>query len=94
LNQPIVGLAPSPTGRGYWFVASDGGIFAYGDAGFFGSAANGNPVPVVGMAATKSGMGYRVARADGSVIPFGNAASGGGLSGTLASPVVGITTAF
>ncbi len=23
---------------GYWLVASDGGIFNYGDAGFFGSA--------------------------------------------------------
>ena len=24
-------------GQGYWLVASDGGIFTYGDAGFFGS---------------------------------------------------------
>ena len=37
LNQPIVGMAATPTGDGYWLVASDGGIFAYGDAGFFGS---------------------------------------------------------
>ena len=25
-------------GAGYWLVASDGGIFSYGDTGFYGSA--------------------------------------------------------
>jgi hypothetical protein len=37
LNQPIVGMAASPTGQGYWFVASDGGVFTFGDAVFHGS---------------------------------------------------------
>ena len=37
LNSPIVGMASTPTGRGYWNVASDGGIFAFGDASFHGS---------------------------------------------------------
>ena len=37
LNKPIVGMAATPDGRGYWLVASDGGIFAFGDAGFYGS---------------------------------------------------------
>ena len=37
LNKPIVGMAPTRDGGGYWLVASDGGIFAYGDAGFYGS---------------------------------------------------------
>ena len=32
LNQPIVGMAASPTRRGYWMVAADGGIFSFGDA--------------------------------------------------------------
>jgi len=27
LNQPIVGMASTPDGNGYWLVASDGGIF-------------------------------------------------------------------
>ena len=37
-------------GQGYWFVASDGGIFAYGDAPFRGSM-GGQPLnkPMVGM---------------------------------------------
>ena len=28
---------PTPTGKGYWLVATDGGIFSFGDAAFFGS---------------------------------------------------------
>ena len=32
LNAPIVGMAATPDGGGYWLVASDGGIFAFGDA--------------------------------------------------------------
>ncbi len=30
-------MAATPSGNGYRLVASDGGIFAFGDAGFFGS---------------------------------------------------------
>jgi hypothetical protein len=33
LNAPIVGIAASPTGRGYWLVGADGGVFAYGEDG-------------------------------------------------------------
>ena len=37
LNAPIVGMVPTFTGRGYFMVASDGGVFAFGDAKFKGS---------------------------------------------------------
>ena len=42
--------APRLTGKGYWLVASDGGLFSYGDATFFGST-GGMPInkPIVGM---------------------------------------------
>jgi hypothetical protein len=52
LNKPIVGMA-TPDDGGYWSVASDGGIFNYGDARFFGSG-DGTPLnePIVGMAST------------------------------------------
>ena len=36
-SAPIVGVASTPDGKGYWQVASDGGIFAFGDAAFYGS---------------------------------------------------------
>jgi len=39
LNAPIVSMAPTSDGAGYWEVASDGGIFNFGDATFHGSMA-------------------------------------------------------
>ncbi len=44
-------MEPSPSGLGYWLMASDGGIFNYGDEHYEGSA-GGSPLnaPVVGMA--------------------------------------------
>ena len=51
LNVPIVGMAPTPDGSGYWFVAGDGGVFNFGDAGFFGSMGGASlNSPVVGIA--------------------------------------------
>ena len=37
LNAPVVGIAATTDGGGYWLVAADGGVFNFGDAGFFGS---------------------------------------------------------
>ncbi len=50
LNQPIVAMASTPDGGGYWLVASDGGIFSFGDAPFLGSM-GGTPFnqPIAGM---------------------------------------------
>ena len=74
LTRPVVGLAPSPSGRGYWLVAADGGIFSCGDSPFLGStgAIRLNP-PIVGMAATPSGRGYWLVAADGGISSFGDA---------------------
>ena len=67
-------MAATPDGQGYWEVASDGGIFSFGDAGFFGSM-GGNPLdqPVVGMAATPDGRGYWLVASDGGIFSFGDA---------------------
>ena len=32
LNRPIVTMVPTKDRHGYWLVASDGGVFSYGDA--------------------------------------------------------------
>ena len=37
LAYPMIGMRSSKTGAGYWTVAEDGGIFAFGDALFEGS---------------------------------------------------------
>jgi hypothetical protein len=53
-----VGMAATPDGKGYWLVASDGGIFNYGDATFYGSAGGIHlNKPIVGMAATPADAG-------------------------------------
>ena len=84
----------TPDGRGYWLVASDGGLFAFGDAGFYGST--GALVlnqPVVGMAATPDGRGYWLVAADGGLFAFGDAAFYGSMGGQpLNRPVVGMAS--
>ena len=37
-NEPIVGMAATPDGGGYWLVGQDAGVFDFGDAAFSGSA--------------------------------------------------------
>jgi hypothetical protein len=37
LNQPIVGISPTPDGLGYALVARDGGVFNFGDSTYYGS---------------------------------------------------------
>ena len=81
-------MAPTPTGRGYWFVASDGGIFSFGDAAFYGSTgAIRLAKPIVGMAATPTGQGYWFVASDGGIFNYGDAAffgSGADLQPALA----------
>jgi hypothetical protein len=58
-------------------VARDGGIFAYGDAVFFGSPAGGTRwAPVTGMAPTASGHGYWMIGRDNTLWRYGDAGSG------------------
>ncbi len=60
---------------GYRFVAADGGIFAFGDAAFAGSAGGSRlNLPIVGMAGTPSGGGYWLVGSDGGIFAFGDAA--------------------
>jgi hypothetical protein len=92
LNAPVVGVASTPNGTGYWMAAADGGVFNYGGAGFYGSAGNLTlNAPVVGIASTPDGLGYWMAAADGGVFSYGDAifhGSAGGLH--LAAPIVGM----
>ena len=37
LNAPIVGIAATLAHGGYWLAAADRGIYAFGDAAFYGS---------------------------------------------------------
>jgi len=75
-------------------VASDGGIFAFGDAQFYGSM-GGTPLnkPIVGIASTPDGKGYWEVASDGGIFAFGDAQFYGSMGGTpLNKPIVGIAS--
>jgi len=81
-----------PAASGYQLVASDGGLFSFGDAPFYGSM-GGTPLnqPVVGMAATPDGKGYWEVAADGGIFSFGDAQFYGSMGGIpLNKPIVGM----
>ena len=85
-------MAAAPTGGGYWEVASDGGLFAFGNAQFHGSM-GGRALnrPIVGMAATPTGGGYWEVASDGGLFAFGNAQFHGSMGGqALNQPIVGM----
>src|SRR4051812_11224736 len=83
LNEDLVDIAATRSGRGYWTVASDGGVFTFGDAKFFGSVGNLTLVePVVGMTGTASGKGYWLVASDGGVFSFGDAQFHGSIAGS------------
>jgi hypothetical protein len=93
-NKPIVGMASTPDGRGYWQVASDGGVFSFGDANFYGSTGNIHlNQPIVNIAATPDGDGYWLVASDGGIFSFGDAAFFGSTGNIhLNRPIVGMTS--
>jgi Tol biopolymer transport system component len=94
----IINCGPNPgpgpqQGTGYWMVASDGGIFAFGDAAFKGSTGNIKLAkPIVGMTTTPSGNGYWLVASDGGIFAFGDAAFKGSTGDIkLAKPIEAMT---
>ena len=84
-------MASSASGHGYWLVASDGGIFNYGDAGFDGSAGSlALAKPIVGMQAhARAVAGYWLVASDGGIFSYGDAAFNGSTGGlALNAPIV------
>ena len=92
VNFPIVGGASTPSHKGLWLVATDGGIFSFGDAHFFGSTGGKHlNKPVVGMTSTSTGKGYWLVASDGGIFTFGDARFHGSTgSMRLNRPIVGM----
>ncbi len=88
LNAPVVGIVPSADGGGYFMVASDGGVFAFGDAKFEGSCPGmgGCAGAAVAVMPDATGNGYWVVTQTGDVYTFGDAQYFGG-PGNVGSPV-------
>jgi len=102
---PLSGKSPDANGAsvlpqaaaldtGYLQVASDGGLFAFGGAQFYGSM-GGQPLnqPIVGIASTPDNKGYWEVASDGGIFAFGDAAFHGSTGSlTLNQPIVGIAS--
>lgn len=82
LNKPFVEMEYTPSGKGYWLIAADGGVFCYGDAQMMGSVpglrdSNGKPLklnaPITSVAFTPNKDGYCLLSEDGGTFNFGNA---------------------
>lgn len=82
LNKPVCAVVPTPSNLGYWLVAEDGGVFAFGDAPFLGSEGGvALAAPIVGAARTTTGKGLWLVGADGGVFALGDAEYFGGVPG-------------
>jgi hypothetical protein len=79
----ITGIAGTPTGKGYWLVGADGGVFAFGKAAMYGSlpGLHVSVSDIVGITSTQTGNGYWLVGADGGVFSFGSAPVLGSLPG-------------
>ena len=93
-SEPRLFTPGIPPPDGYWLLGLDGGVFAFGNRGYFGGMAGQVLAePVVAMTGTPDGKGYWLVALDGGVFAFGNAPFKGGMAGqTLAAPIVGIAS--
>ncbi len=94
LNAPIVGMVPTYTGDGYFMVASDGGVFAFGDAKFEGSCPGigGCAGTAVAVMPDHTGNGYWLVTNTGGVYAFGDAGYYGGPTASSVPVVDGVAT--
>ena len=92
LVTPVVGMASTPDGAGYWLTDASGGVSAHGSAVNYGSMA-GHPLnaPIAHIVSTPDGGGYWLVAADGGIFSFGDAPFFGSMGGRhLNAPVVDI----
>lgn len=95
LRAPIVDMATTPDGRGYWLLAQNGSVYNLGDAKFYGSLGGNHPLPpaahdLVSIIPTNDGQGYWLCDASGVVTAYGDAPKLPSLPAAKATlPVVG-----
>jgi cell wall-associated NlpC family hydrolase len=87
-------MAPTASGQGYWLFAADGGIFAFGDARFYGSTGGIHlNQPVVALVATSTNRpgpqdrGYWLVGSDGGVFAYSAPFVGSLGSAVLSEPI-------
>ncbi|MCA1846360.1 MAG: hypothetical protein LC792_24825, partial [Actinobacteria bacterium] len=82
---------PTPSGNGYYMVASDGGVFSFGDAHFEGSMGD-KPLnkPVQSLVPDPDGKGYWLVASDGGIFAFAAQFHGSMGDKALNKPVTGM----
>ena len=83
-------VTSTSSGDGYYEVASDGGVFTFGNAKYYGSM-GGQTLnsPIVNIVVTPGDLGYWLVAKDGGVFSFGNAQFLGSMGGVrLNAPIV------
>jgi hypothetical protein len=89
LVRPVCAIAIRPQNDGYWLVAQDGGIFAFGAAPVFTDPVTGKLNPghlITAAAASPSGSGLYLGASDGGVMCFGDAQFHGSIPGDNIGP--------
>ncbi len=76
-SYPVTGITATSDGGGYWLIAQDGGLFAFGDAAYSGSNnfTPGYGAYDSGITSTPDGHGYWLVKDYGSVSAYGDAAT-------------------
>jgi len=92
-SQPVVGIAGTSDGKGYWVADADGTVWNFGDAKKLRFPSN-PASPIVGIVGVGTN-GYVLAAANGGVFAYGGARFHGSVPGVLghkklAAPIVGI----
>ncbi|HYH49746.1 MAG TPA: Calx-beta domain-containing protein [Acidimicrobiia bacterium] len=92
-DPEAVGTIADDERPGYLLAATDGGIFTFGGAGFFGSTGGVKlNSPIVGLAPHPSGRGYWLVATDGGIFSFGDARFHGSTGAVkLNKPIVGMS---
>jgi CHAP domain len=69
MNSPVVGIAATPSGKGYWLLGEDGGVFTFGDAQWNGpdllyykrwGVGLGTQSPLIGIRRGASNLEYTI----------------------------------
>ncbi len=93
--SPVVAIANTPDGLGYWIVTSGTGttagsaVYAFGDAKQYSADQSGKPAGVVTLLPTHDGKGYWLVTSAGAVFRYGDAKAYGSksLSGVVGAAV-------
>ncbi len=90
LVAPVVGMASTPSGNGYWLADSAGDLTAHGAAADYGSmSGRALNAPMTHVVTSADGKGYWMVEADGGTFSFGDAHFYGSMGGVrLNAPVV------